>query len=189
MNGKPLETGVARALGRRNVVLVGMMGAGKSTVGRRLAARLGIAFVDADAEIEKAAGQSITDIFETHGEDAFRDGERRVLARLLGDGPQVIATGGGAFMDEQIREEIAQNGISVWLKAEFDVLMRRVKRRSHRPLLRQEDPEQVMRELIDKRYPVYGQADITITTRDVPHDVIVGEIVDALAERLHVAAL
>lgn len=186
-NGR-IETAVVEALDRRSVVLVGMMGAGKSTVGRRLAARLGLAFVDADSEIEKAAGQSIADIFESHGEAAFREGERRVLARLLADGPKVLATGGGAFMDAGIRERIRAAGVSVWLRADLDTLMRRVRRRGNRPLLRAVDPESVMRALIDERYPVYAGADITVTTRDVPHETVVGEIVRALAAHLRVAA-
>lgn len=188
MDADRMETAVAEALGRRDIVLVGMMGAGKSTVGRRLAARLGLPFVDADTEIERAAGQSIADIFDEHGETAFREGERRVLARLLAGGPKVLATGGGAFIDPDNRASIAAAGISVWLKADFDTLMRRVRRRAHRPLLKKPDPERVLRELIEARYPVYAAADITVMTRDVPHETVVGEIVAALAAHLGVAA-
>src|SRR5881392_199023 len=131
-----LEAGVTTALGRRSVVLVGMMGSGKSSIGRRVALRLGIPFVDADAEIEQAAGMSISDIFAARGEAEFRTGEARVIARLLDGGPQVLATGGGAFMNAETRDKIAAKGISVWLNAEFEVLMRRIKRRHDRPLLR-----------------------------------------------------
>ncbi len=127
---------VRERLGARSAVLIGMMGAGKSSVGRRLAARLGLSFVDADSEIETAAGCSIPEIFERHGEEHFRDGERKVIARLLEHGPQVLATGGGAWMNEVTRETIAASGVSVWLKADFDVLLRRVKRRGNRPLLK-----------------------------------------------------
>jgi shikimate kinase len=177
------------ALGRRAIVLVGMMGAGKSSIGRRLAQRLGTPFVDADAEIEAAAGMTIAEIFATYGEGDFRSGEARVIARLLDDGCQVLATGGGAFMNENTRAAIRTKGLSVWLKADFEVLMRRVKRRStaDRPML-QGDPAQRIRELMDARYPVYAEADVTVMSRDVPHDVIVNEIVAALAGRLNIAA-
>ena len=167
-------------LDTRSVVLVGLMGAGKTTVGRRLAGALGLAFVDADSEIEAAAGQSIPEIFAQYGEAYFRDGERRVIARLLEGGPQVLATGGGAFMDADTRERIAEKGVSVWLRADIDLLMKRVLRRSHRPLLMQKDPEAVMRRLIDERYPVYAQAQIVVDSSDVPHDAIVARIVDQL---------
>ena len=150
----------AAPMSERSIVLVGLMGAGKTTVGRRLAQKLGLNFVDADAEIERAAGETIPEIFERHGEAAFRDGERRVIARLLEDGPQVLATGGGAFMDETTRANIAARGISVWLRADFDVLMRRVARRGNRPLLKQGDPRRTMERLIGERYPVYERADI-----------------------------
>src|SRR5437667_1011303 len=148
----PPETAIVAALARRSLVLVGMMGAGKSSIGRRLAARLDIAFVDADLEIEKAAGMSIPDIFTTRGEDEFRAGEARVIARLLESGPQVLATGGGAFMNADTRTVIGAKGISVWLKAEFDVLMRRIKRRHDRPLLKNDDPAATLRALIAARY-------------------------------------
>jgi shikimate kinase len=180
----PSEAALVAALGPRSVVLVGMMGAGKSSIGRRLAARLGIPFADADNEIEVAAGMSIPDIFATYGEAHFRSGETRVIARLLDGGPQVLATGGGAFMHPDTRSAIAANGISVWLNAEFDVLMRRIKRRQDRPLLKTGDPGETLRALMAERYPVYGQADITIVSREVPHDKIVEEIVGALADRL-----
>jgi shikimate kinase len=168
------------ALAGRSVVLVGMMGAGKTTIGKRLAARIGLDFIDADAEIEKAAAQSIPEIFAQHGEAHFRQGERRVIQRILAAGQSVLATGGGAFMNAETRASIAGAGLSVWLKAEFDVLMARVRRKSNRPLLQNPDPEGTMRRLIDERYPVYALADITVLSRDVQHDVITDEIIDAL---------
>jgi len=172
---------IVAALGQRSIVLVGMMGAGKSSIGRRLALRLGIPFVDADMEIEKAAGMSISDIFATRGEAEFRSGEARVILRLLDAGPQVLATGGGAFMNPDTRAAIAAKGVSIWLKADFDVLMRRIRRRHDRPLLRTEDPGATLQRLMDERYPVYALADLTLQSRDVPHDKIVEEIVTALA--------
>lgn len=171
---------VRAALAGRNVVLIGLMGAGKTAIGRRLANRLGLPFTDADNEIESAAGQSISDIFAEHGEDYFRNGERKVIARLLTQGPQVLATGGGAYMNAETRENIAARGVSVWLKAELDVLLARVLRRSHRPLLNTEDPAAVMRDLMRQRYPLYAKADLTVQSRDVPHEVIVDEIVSGL---------
>ncbi len=178
------EPVIVAALRSRSVVLIGMMGAGKSSIGRRLAARLGIPFADADGEIEIAHRMSIPDIFATYGEAYFRSGEARVIARLLDNGPQVLATGGGAFMNADTRSAIAAKGISVWLKAEFDVLMRRIKRRHDRPLLKTEDPGATLRGLIAERYPVYAGAEITIQSREVPHEKIVDEIVEALAARL-----
>ena len=172
---------VVESLGKRSIVLVGLMGCGKTSTGRCLARRLGLEFVDADCEIEWAAGMSIADIFARHGEAYFRDGERRVMARLLSEGPRVIATGGGAYVNEATRARIAASGISVWLKADLDVLWRRVRRRSHRPLLKGADPEGTLRALMEKRYPVYERADITVTSRDGPHDAVVDDIVDALA--------
>jgi shikimate kinase len=169
------------ALGQRSLVLVGMMGAGKSSVGRKLAARLAMPFVDADTEIEAAAGMTIPEIFEVRGEPEFRSGEARVIARLLDGGPQVLATGGGAYMNAETRALIGRKGVSIWLKAEFDVLMRRIRRRNDRPLLRTADPEVTLKRLIGERYPVYAQADITIESRDVSHEVIVDELVEALA--------
>src|SRR5918912_76832 len=175
-----VEETVRRRLGRRSIVLVGLMGAGKSTVGRRLAARLNLPFTDADHEIESAAGMSIPEIFTLHGEPSFRDGERRVIARLLRDGPMVLATGGGAYMDPQTRAGIAENGVSVWLKAEFDVLMRRVRKRQNRPLLQNPDPEGTMRRLIEARHPVYARADVTVESREIPHDRVVQDALLAL---------
>jgi len=180
---------IKSALGDRSIVMVGLMGCGKSAVGRRLAAKLGMPFVDADEEIEKAAGQSIEDIFTEHGEPYFRDGERKVLARLLRSGPQVLATGGGAFMNAETRAAIAQTGISIWLKAELPLLMRRVAKRTNRPLLKAGEPEDVMRNLMDTRYPVYALADVTVESRDVPHEVIVAEALEGLAQALHAAPM
>jgi shikimate kinase len=179
------EAAIVAALGARSVVLVGMMGAGKSSIGRRLAARLCIPFADADSEIEIAHQRmSIPDIFSTYGEAYFRSGEARVIARLLEGGPQVLATGGGAFMNADTRNGVRAHGISIWLKAEFDVLMRRIKRRQDRPMLKTDDPGETLRALMEERYPVYAQADITIQSREVPHEKIVDEIVSALAARL-----
>lgn len=175
---------LVRALGKRSLVLVGIMGCGKSTVGRRLAHRLDIPFVDADTEIEQAANMTVPEIFAAHGEPYFRKGEERVIARLLKEGPQVLATGGGAFMSEATRNEIAENGISVWLKADLDTVMERVRKRANRPLLQTPDPEGTMKELMAKRYPVYGRADLTVNSRDVPHDLVVEDIVEALKSRL-----
>ena len=176
-----LERRIREGLGPRSIVLVGMPGCGKSAIGRRLGPRLDLPFVDADEEIERAAGKSIKEIFADHGEPYFRDGERRVIARLLGSGPQVLATGGGAMMTEETRANIRRDGISVWVKADLPVLVRRVAKRSNRPLFEGRDAETVMKELIDARYPVFATADIAVESRDVPHDVIVGEIIEALA--------
>jgi shikimate kinase len=180
----PQEADITSALGRRSVVLVGMMGAGKSTIGRRLAARLRLPFLDADIEIEAAAGMSIPDIFETHGEPHFRDGEARVIARLLDGGPAVIATGGGAFMREETRNRIRDKAVSIWLKADVDVIMKRVRRRADRPLLQTEDPVATVSRLLEQREPGYQTADLTIASRDVPHDRVVDECVEALRARL-----
>jgi shikimate kinase len=187
-NAAPLVAAIRAALQRRSVVLVGMMGVGKSSIGRRLAARLAIPFVDADTEIEKAAGMSIPDIFTRHGEPDFRSGEARVIARLLDAGPQVLATGGGAFMNEATRTAIEAKGVSIWLSAEFDVLMRRIaKRKNDRPMLQTDDPAETLRQLLKAREPVYALADLTVQSRETPHESIVGEIVAALAAHLKVA--
>ena len=178
------EAEIAAALGARSVVLVGMMGAGKSTIGRRLSARLGLPFLDADGEIEQAHRLPIPDIFEKYGEPYFRDGEVRVIARLLDNGPAVIATGGGAVMREETRERIREKAVSVWLKVDTDVIMRRVKRRADRPLLQTADPEATVERLVREREPLYSQADVTIWSRDVPHDKIVDECIEALYEKL-----
>ena len=171
---------VRAGLGARSVVLVGMPGCGKSAIGRRLAQRLELPFVDADDEIEQAAGKAITDIFKEHGEPYFREGERKVIARILNSGSQVLATGGGAFMSAETRDNIRSSAVSVWLKAELPLLLRRVLKRNNRPLL-ERDPEGVMRSLVETRYPIYALADITVESRDLPHDVMVFEIIEALA--------
>ena len=169
----------------RPIVMVGMMGAGKSAIGRRLAQRLGLPFVDADAEIERAAGCSIEEIFAKHGEADFRDGERRVIARLLDTPACVLATGGGAFMDAETRSRIRARGISVWLKADLDTLVDRVSRRNHRPLLKNGDPRQIIERLIAVRYPVYAEADITVETGDAPPATTVERVVEALDALRH----
>jgi len=173
-----VESAIIRALGNRSIVLVGMMGAGKSSVGRRLAARLGIPFVDADTEIEAAASMTIPEIFAKHGEGYFRAGEARVIARLLDNGPQVLATGGGSIMDQHTRDLIHIKGISVWLKADLDVLMKRTKRRNDRPLAEK------IKDLLPLREPVYALSDIVVQSRDEPHDTIVDEILAMLPKPL-----
>jgi shikimate kinase len=177
----PQEAEITAALGKRSVVLVGMMGAGKSTIGRRLSARLRLPFQDADSEIELAhAGMTIPEIFAAHGESYFRDGEARVIARLLENGPGVMATGGGAFMREETRNRIHDRAISIWLKADADIIMRRVKRRADRPLLQTADPAATVERLLEEREPVYQRANMTIWSRDVPHEKIVDECIEAL---------
>ena len=175
---------VAEALGDRSVVLVGMMGAGKTSVGKRLAAKLGVPFVDADAEIEAGSQLSIAEIFDRFGEAYFRDGERRVIARLLKSGPQVLATGGGAFMNAQTRDNIAARGLSIWLKPDIEVLLARVRKKSNRPLLKTADPEQTLRRLLEERSPTYALADITIESREGPHEAVVETALQRLAHAL-----
>jgi len=188
-NAAALATTIPPRLGSRSIVLVGMMGVGKSSVGRRLAGRLAIPFVDADSEIEKAAGMSIADIFARHGEPDFRSGEARVIARLLEGGPQVLAAGGGAYMNADTRAAIAAKGVSIWLSADIDVLMRRIsKRKGERPLLQTADPAETLRHLLAEREPVYALADITVQSRDVAHDTIVTDILTALDAHLKSAA-
>jgi shikimate kinase len=183
---KPAENGmdsaVVRALGSRSIVLIGMMGAGKSSIGRRLATRLGIPFVDADTEIESAAGMTIPEIFDRHGEAYFRAGEARVIARLLDNGPQVLATGGGSVMDPQTRALIGEKGISIWLRADIDVLLKRTKRRNDRPLAER------IKDLLPQREPVYAQADIVVQSRDEPHETIINEIMLELRKCLDLGA-
>jgi shikimate kinase len=177
-----LTAAILAGLGPRSIVLVGMMGVGKSSVGRRLAARLAIPFTDADSEIEKAAGMTIAEIFARHGEPYFRSGEARVIARLLEGGPQVLATGGGAFMNSDTRALIKLKGISIWLHAEFDVLLRRTsKRRGDRPLLHTDDPPETLRKLLAEREPTYALADLTVQSREVAHDAIVADLMTVLA--------
>jgi len=178
--GPGADARVRRLLGRRALVLIGMMGAGKSTVGRRLATRLHLHFRDADHEIEAAAGMSIADIFAIYGEPQFRDGERRVIARLLQEAPLVLATGGGAYMDPATRAAIAQAGVSVWLRADLPVLMKRVRKRGTRPLLQNPDPEGVMSRLMETRHPIYAQADLTVESHEGSHDRVVDAVVAAL---------
>jgi shikimate kinase len=177
-----LARGIVRALGHRSIVLVGMMGAGKSSIGRRLATRLAIPFVDADTEIESAAGMTIPEIFAKHGEPYFRAGEARVIARLLDNGPSVLATGGGSVMDPHTRALIREKAISIWLSADLDVLVKRTKRRTDRPLVEK------IKELMPLREPFYAESDIVVRSRDEPHDTIVDEIVNALAKHLSLAA-
>jgi shikimate kinase len=167
-------------LRRRTIALVGLMGVGKSSVGRRLANALDLPFRDADTEVEAAAGRSISDIFTDLGEAAFREGERRVIARLLDQPAHVLATGGGAFMHDQTRELIKSRAISVWLKADLDVLVRRVSRKDTRPLLAGKDPMAVLEELAASRYPIYGQADVIVETGDAAHHVTVDQVMQAI---------
>ncbi len=167
----------------RTIVLVGLMGAGKSCIGRRLAARLGLPFRDADAEIERAAGCSIEDIFELHGEAAFREGENRVICRLLTDAPHVLATGGGAFMNPETRAAIGEQAISVWLRADLELMLKRTGRRNNRPLLKRGDPRKILSDLMDQRYPVYRDADLVVDSVDGPPEVTVERVLAALRER------
>ncbi len=167
----------------RTIVLVGLMGAGKSCIGRRLASRLGLPFRDADAEIERAAGCSIEDIFELHGEAAFRKGENRVICRLLADSPHVLATGGGAFMDPDTRAAIGARAVSVWLRADLDLMLKRTGRRNNRPLLKRGDPREILSGLIAERYPVYAGADLVVDSVDGPPEVTVERVLAALRDR------
>ena len=187
--GEALSTSGAAAtvlahLGPRPIVLIGMMGAGKTTVGRRLAAALGRKFIDSDAEIETAAGMSIPEFFETHGETEFRSGEARVIARLMAEPGIVLGTGGGAYMNSETRVLIGEKAVSVWLRADLETLFSRVSRRSNRPLLKTANPKQTLKQLMDARYPVYAEADVTVESRDVPHEAIVTDILNALARLL-----
>lgn len=170
---------LSRALSRP-VVLVGLMGAGKSCVGRRLATRLDIPFLDADAEFEAAAGSTISDFFAKYGEAAFREGERKVIARLMETGPCVLATGGGAFCDPETRARIKAGSISVWIRADLDLLVKRTAGRDHRPLLKQGDPREILARLMDARYPLYAEADLTVDTTDEPPEITVAEILKRL---------
>ncbi len=183
----PAET-VLAALGNRLIVLVGMMASGKTSVGRLLAQRLGLPFLDADHEIETAAHMTVPEIFARHGEPYFRSGEKRVIARLLANGPAVLATGGGAFMNAETREAVAARGISVWLKADADTIIRRARRRSNRPLLQTSDPEKTVRELMANRYPIYALADVTVESEDGPHENTADAVLAALAAHVGSAA-
>jgi shikimate kinase len=175
---------VIRLLGGRPLVLVGMMGAGKTTVGRRLANRLSRRFIDSDEEVEKAAGMSIEDIFKLHGEADFRAGEVKVIARLLKEDEIVLGTGGGAFINPETRELVKAQAVSVWIKADFDLLFARVSRRTNRPLLKTANPKETLRKLIDVRYPIYAEADVAVVSRDIPQDQVAGEVIEALIARL-----
>ncbi|MGO8952091.1 MAG: shikimate kinase [Rhodomicrobium sp.] len=180
--------GVARtvrdALGNRSVVLIGMMGSGKSSIGRRLAAALELPFSDADMAIEQAAGMTVEEIFRAHGEPHFREGEERVIKRLLQSGPQVLATGGGAVLSAKTREEIAKSAISIWLKAPVELLLQRVSRRDNRPLLKESDPRAVLTRLLEERTPYYAGANLMLESRDAPHEVIVENALSLLASYL-----
>jgi len=179
------EAAITAALGTRSVVLVGMMGVGKTTIGRRLSARLRLQFLDADSAIEVAhGGMTIPEIFASYGEPYFRDGEAQVIARLLASGPAVLATVGGAVMREETRNRIRNRAVSIWLKADADVILKRVKRRADRPLLQTSDPAATVGRLMQEREPVYAHADLTVWSRDVPHEKIVDECVEALHSRL-----
>jgi shikimate kinase len=164
----------------RPLVLVGMMGAGKTTVGRRLASQLGRTFLDSDDEIEKAAQMTIPEIFEQRGEPEFRAGETRVIARVLKDRDIVLATGGGAFVSAETRGLVKAGAVSVWIKADFDLLFQRVSRRSNRPLLKTANPRATLQKLIDDRYPIYAEADVTVVSRDVPQDVVAADLIEAV---------
>jgi shikimate kinase len=173
-----------KLLAGRPIVLVGMMGAGKTTVGRRLANRLGRHFVDSDEEIETAAGMTIEDIFATHGEADFRAGESRVIARLLKDNNIVLGTGGGAFVNTETRALVKAEAVSVWIKADFELLFARVSRRSNRPLLKTANPRETLKKLIEVRYPIYAEADVTVVSTDVPQDQVASEVIDAILKHL-----
>lgn len=187
-NGDHKREMLQQLIGDRPIVLIGMMGAGKTTVGRRLAARLGRHFVDSDEEVEKAAGMSIEDIFAAHGEADFRAGEVKVIARLLKESGIVLGTGGGAFMNAETRGLIKDAAVSVWIKADFELLFQRVSRRSNRPLLKTANPRETLQKLIDARYPTYAEADITIVSRDVPQDQVASEVIDAIVAHFGPAA-
>ncbi len=171
----------------KTLVLVGLMGCGKSSIGKRLAAHLGLPFRDADAEIEAAAGMTIAEIFEKHGEPAFRDGERRVIARLLAEPVHILATGGGAFMDPETRARIKRDALSLWLRVDLEELVRRTAKRSHRPLLNQGNPREVLQRLMDVRYPVYAEADMVVDGDASDHDTMVGRVIDTI--QAHLAAI
>ena len=175
------ETATAIDLKARPIVLVGLMGAGKSSIGRRLANQLGLPFKDADAEIEAASNLTVSEFFDLHGEAAFREGERKVIARLLKEPRHVLATGGGAFMDKKTRSLIKKKGCSIWLRAELDVIYKRCMKRNNRPLLKTGNPKATLKKLMDERYPVYAEADITVDSGDGPHEIVVDKIIEALA--------
>ena len=169
-------------LGNQSIVLIGLMGAGKTTLGRRLAKHLDLPFKDADHEIEAAAGMDVTEFFATFGEEKFREGEEKVISRLLDNGPQILATGGGAYMRQATRDNIKQKGISIWLRGDLELLMNRIALRQTRPLLQVDNPKEVMQKLIDDRYPVYAGANITIDTIDAPHNVMIEKLLKEMIE-------
>ncbi|MEK1928670.1 MAG: shikimate kinase [Pararhizobium sp.] len=169
------------ALGRRNLVFVGLMGAGKSAIGRMTATELGIPFIDSDHEIERVSRMTISDLFAAYGEEEFRALETRVIKRLLHTGPRIVSTGGGAYINERTRRHIKKQGLSVWLKADLDVLWERVNKRDTRPLLKTENPKQTLENLMHARYPIYAEADLTVISRDVKKEVMVEEVLTALA--------
>ncbi|MFC5387689.1 shikimate kinase [Aquamicrobium segne] len=171
-------------LGQRSIVFVGLMGAGKTAIGRKVASALGLPFIDSDHEIEGVSRMSIPELFAAYGEPEFRALEQRVIARILETGPKILSTGGGAYMNEETRAAIAAHGVSVWLKADLDLLMERVSKKQNRPLLRDPDPRGVLSRLIDERYPVYAQADITVATRDETKEVISSEVIEAITHHL-----
>ncbi|NML75873.1 shikimate kinase [Rhizobium sp. S-51] len=170
------------ALGRRNLVFVGLMGAGKSAIGRMTAAQLGLPFIDTDTEIERVSRMTISELFAAYGEEEFRALETRVIKRLLRSGPRVVSTGGGAFINEKTRKQIERGGISIWLKADLEVLWERVNKRDHRPLLKTENPKQTLENLMNQRYPVYELADMTVHSRDERKETIVNEVLEAIIE-------
>jgi len=169
----------------KSLILVGMMGAGKSSIGWRIAKKLGLEFYDSDQEVERAAGCSVADIFQTWGEKAFRDTERRVIKRLLTEKVQVISTGDSAFIDEENRDLIKEHAISLWLRANPDILYERVIRRDTRPLLNEGDPREILQEMVDKRYPIYGEADLIVDSNDDAHEATVDRVIEALKEHIY----
>ncbi len=181
---EPIARTVRKALGHRSLVLTGMMGSGKSSIGRRLATALDLPFNDADTAIEQAAGMTIDDIFRVHGEGYFREGEERVIRRLLQTGPQVLSTGGGAILSAKTRGEIARCGVSIWLRAPVELLLQRVSRRDNRPLLKTAEPRAVLEQLLRERTPFYAEANLVIESRDAPHDAVVEEMLAMLASFL-----
>ncbi len=172
------------ALGKRNLVLVGLMGAGKSAIGRIVAQQLGLPFIDTDTEIERVSRMTISELFAAYGEEEFRALETRVIKRLLRTGPRVVSTGGGAFINEKTRRQIERGGLSIWLNADLEVLWERVNKRDHRPLLKTENPKQTLKDLMDKRYPIYALADITVQSRDVRKEVIANEVLTSVIEHI-----
>lgn len=179
--------GILTLLGRRSIVFIGLMGAGKTAIGRKVAATLGLPFLDSDQEIEAVSRMTVPELFERYGEPEFRSLEQRVIARVLEQGPQVLSTGGGAYMNGATRALIAEEGVSVWLKADIDVLMDRVSKKQNRPLLKNADPRGVMQRLIAERYPVYAGADVTVATREEKKEVISAEVISSLAAHLAAA--